>query len=242
MSLSLIKTMSNLILNCLVVDDDDLSRGILEDLINDTSSLELIASCADSIQAFNFLKEQNIDLLFLDIEMPKMDGMEMLRNLNPLPQVILVTSHPEYAVESYEHDVTDFIKKPITPARFLKAIDKANKRLNAQETNITKKGDTIFIKSDSRLVQVNTHKIFWIEALGNYMRVITEDGKFTILSTMKDVASKLPSDEFVRVHRSFIVRVDKIKSIEDNYIIIDNKQINIGKAYKDGLNKSLNLL
>jgi len=234
--------MSNLTLNCLVVDDDSLSRNILEDLINDTTSLNLAASCQDPIQAFNFLKEQQVDLLFLDIEMPKMDGMEMLRNLNPLPQVILVTSHTEYAVESYEYDVTDFIKKPITPARFLKAIDKVYKRLSTEETKITTKGDTIFIKSDSRLVQINTNKIFWIEALGNYMRVITENGKYTILSTMKDVASKLPSDEFVRVHRSFIVRVDKIKSIEDNYIIIDEKQINIGKAYKDGLNKFLNLL
>ena len=234
--------MSNLTLNCLVVNDDSLSRNILEDLINDTTSLNLAASCQDPIQAFNFLKEQQVDLLFLDIEMPKMDGMEMLRNLNPLPQVILVTSHTEYAVESYEYDVTDFIKKPITPARFLKAIDKVYKRLSTEETKITTKGDTIFIKSDSRLVQINTNKIFWIEALGNYMRVITEDGKYTILSTMKDVASKLPSDEFVRVHRSFIVRVDKIKSIEDNYIIIDEKQINIGKAYKDGLNKFLNLL
>ena len=234
--------MSNLTLNCLVVDDDSLSRNILEDLINDTTSLNLAASCQDPIQAFNFLKEHQVDLLFLDIEMPKMDGMEMLRNLNPLPQVILVTSHTEYAVESYEYDVTDFIKKPITPARFLKAIDKVYKRLSTEETKITTKGDTIFIKSDSRLVQINTNKIFWIEALGNYMRVITENGKYTILSTMKDVASKLPSDEFVRVHRSFIVRVDKIKSIEDNYIIIDEKQINIGKAYKDGLNKFLNLL
>ena len=234
--------MSNLTLNCLVVDDDSLSRNILEDLINDTTSLNLAASCQDPIQAFNFLKEHQLDLLFLDIEMPKMDGMEMLRNLNPLPQVVLVTSHTEYAVESYEYDVTDFIKKPITPARFLKAIDKVYKRLSTEETKITTKGDTIFIKSDSRLVQINTNKIFWIEALGNYMRVITEDGKYTILSTMKDVASKLPSDEFVRVHRSFIVRVDKIKSIEDNYIIIDEKQINIGKAYKDGLNKFLNLL
>ena len=92
------------------------------------------------------------------------------------------------------------------------------------------------------MVQINTHKIFWIEALGNYMRVITEDGKYTILSTMKDVANKLPSDDFVRVHRSFIVRLDKIESIEDNYIVINNNQINIGKAYKEGLSGKLNLL
>ena len=174
--------------------------------------------------------------------MPKMDGISMLKALSPLPQVILVTSHDEYAVESYEYDVTDFVKKPISTARFLKAVEKANKRFNTDASLFTTKGETIFIKSDSKLVQINTHKIFWIEALGNYMRVITEDGKYTILSTMKDVANKLPSDEFVRVHRSFIVRLDKIESIEDNYIVINNNQINIGKAYKEGLSGKLNLL
>ena len=229
-------------MKCLVVDDDELSRGILEDLISDTSSLELVASCDDPIKAFNILKESKIDLLFLDIEMPKMDGISMLKALSPLPQVILVTSHDQYAVESYEYDVTDFVKKPISTARFLKAVEKANKRFNTDVSLFTTKGETIFIKSDSKLVQINTHKIFWIEALGNYMRVITEDGKYTILSTMKDVANKLPSDEFVRVHRSFIVRLDKIESIEDNYIVINNNQINIGKAYKEGLSGKLNLL
>lgn len=229
-------------MKCLVVDDDELSRGIIEDLISDTSSLELVASCDDPIKAFNILKESKIDLLFLDIEMPKMDGISMLKALSPLPQVILVTSHDEYAVESYEYDVTDFVKKPISTARFLKAVEKANKRFNTDVSLFTTKGETIFIKSDSKLVQINTHKIFWIEALGNYMRVITEDGKYTILSTMKDVANKLPSDEFVRVHRSFIVRLDKIESIEDNYIVINNNQINIGKAYKEGLSGKLNLL
>ena len=229
-------------MKCLVVDDDELSRGILEGLISDTSSLELVASCDDPIKAFNIIKESKIDLLFLDIEMPKMDGISMLKALSPLPQVILVTSHDEYAVESYEYDVTDFVKKPISTARFLKAVEKANKRFNTDASLFTTKGETIFIKSDSKLVQINTHKIFWIEALGNYMRVITEDGKYTILSTMKDVANKLPSDEFVRVHRSFIVRLDKIESIEDNYIVINNNQINIGKAYKEGLSGKLNLL
>ena len=186
--------------------------------------------------------DYDIDQLFLDFDMPKMDGISMLKSLNPLPQGILVTSHDEYAVESYEYDVTDFVKKPISAARFLKSIEKASKRFQKTNPSITTKVETIFIKSDSKLVQINTNQIYWIEALGNYMRVITEDGKYTILSTMKDVANKLPSDDFVRVHRSFIVRLDKIESIEDNYIIINENQINIGKAYKDGLNKKLNLL
>jgi len=229
-------------MRCLIVDDDELSRSVLEDLVKDTDSLELIKSCEDAIDAFNAIKEEHIDLVFLDIEMPKMDGMEMLRSLNPLPQIILVTSHSKYAVESYEYDVTDFIQKPVSHGRFLKAVDKALKRFEEGRANITSKDKTIFIKADSKLVQINTEDVLWVEALGNYMRIFTPKGKYTILSTMKDIASKLSNDEFVRVHRSFIVRVDKIETIEDNYILINGKQISIGKAYKEELSKRLNLL
>lgn len=226
----------------IVVDDDDLSRNVIEDLIAESSDIELIKSCEDPVEAFKAIKEEHIDLVFLDIEMPKMDGMEMIRSLNPLPQVILVTSHTEYALESYEYNVTDFIQKPITLPRFLTAVEKAKSRFEDNRADISTKDKTIFIKTDSKLVQINTEDILWIEALGNYMRIFTQDDKFTILSTMKDIVSKLPSDQFTRVHRSFVIRVDKIKSIEDNYILIKDKQISIGKAYKDELSKKLNLL
>ena len=220
-------------MRCLVVDDDELSRNVLVDLISETDSLEIIKSCENAIDAFNIIKEEHIDLVFLDIEMPKMDGMEMLRTLSPLPQIILVTSHSEYAVESYEHDVTDFIQKPVSQARFLKSVDKALRRFEESRANITSKDKTIFIKTESKLVQINTEDVLWVEALGNYMRIFTPNGKYTVLSTMKDIASKLSSGDFARVHRSFIVRVDKIETIEDNYILINQKQISIGKAYKE---------
>jgi DNA-binding LytR/AlgR family response regulator len=230
-------------MRCIVVDDDELSRSVIEDLINETDSLELIKSCEDAVEAFKVIKEEHIDLVFLDIEMPKMDGLEMLRTLSPLPQVILVTAHEKYAVESYEYDVTDFLHKPISLARFMKAVDKAYNGFENNRASITSQDKTIFIKADSRLVQINTEDILYIEALGNYMRIYTSgEQKYTILSTMKDIISKLSSDDFVRVHRSFIVRLDKIKTIEDNYIVINSKQINIGKAYKDDLTQKLNLL
>lgn len=232
-----------IMMRCIVVDDDELSRSVIEDLINETDSLELIKSCEDAVEAFKVIKEEHIDLVFLDIEMPKMDGLEMLRTLSPLPQVILVTAHEKYAVESYEYDVTDFLHKPISLARFMKAVDKAYNRFETNRADITSQDKTIFIKADSKLVQINTEDILYIEALGNYMRIFTAgEQKYTILSTMKDIISKLSSDDFVRVHRSFIVRLDKIKTIEDNYIVINNKQINIGKAYKDDLTQKLNLL
>jgi len=230
-------------MRCIIVDDDEFSRSVIEDLVKEIDTLELIKSCSDAVEAFKIIKEEHIDLVFLDIEMPKMDGLEMMRSLSPLPQVVLVTAHEKYAVESYEYDVTDFLQKPISLARFMKAVDKAINRFEEKRASITTQDKTIFIKADSRLVQINTEDILFVEALGNYMRVFVADGsKYTILSTMKDISSKLSNSEFVRVHRSFIVRMDKIQSIEDNYIVIDKKQISIGKAYKDDLTQKLNLL
>jgi len=229
-------------MNCLIVDDDELSRSVLEDLIQDTDGYSLVASCESGVEAFKLLKEEPVDLLFLDIEMPKMDGIELLKSLNPRPQVILITSHPEYAAESYEYDVTDFIQKPLSHGRFLTAISKAEKRFKVEKANISSEGDSIFIKADSRLVRINLKDILYIEALGNYMKIYTAEGRYTILSTMKEIAEKLSGNDFVRVHRSYIVRVDQIESIEDQYIKMGDKHISIGKAYKEDLSGRLNLL
>ncbi len=229
-------------MNCVIVDDDELSRSILEDLIRDTDGYSLVASCETGVEAFKVLQEEPVDLLFLDIEMPKMDGMELIKNLNPLPQVVFITSHPEYAAESYEYDVTDFIQKPLTHGRFLKAINKAEQRFKVEKANISSEGDSIFIKADSRLVRINLKDILYIEALGNYMKIYTNDGRYTILSTMKEIAEKLSGNDFVRVHRSYIVRLDKIETIEDQYIKMGTKHISIGKAYKEELTSRLNLL
>ena len=229
-------------MNCVIVDDDELSRSVLEDLINDTDGFSLVASCESGVDAFKILQEEPVDLLFLDIEMPKMDGMELIKNLNPLPQVVFITSHPEYAAESYEYDVTDFIQKPLTHGRFLKAINKAEQRFKVEKANISSEGESIFIKADSRLVRINLKDICYIEALGNYMKIYTQEGRFTILSTMKEIAEKLSGNDFVRVHRSYIVRLDKIESIEDHYIKMGAKHISIGKAYKEELTSRLNLL
>jgi DNA-binding LytR/AlgR family response regulator len=229
-------------MNCVIVDDDELSRSVLEDLINDTDGFSLVASCETGVEAFKIVQEEPVDLLFLDIEMPKMDGIELMKNIKPLPQVIIITSHPEYAAESYEYDVTDFIQKPLTHGRYLKAINKAEQRFKVEKANISSEGDSIFIKADSRLVRINLKDILYIEALGNYMKIYTGEGRFTILSTMKEIAEKLSGNDFVRVHRSYIVRLDRIESIEDQYIKIGAKHISIGKAYKEELTSSLNLL
>lgn len=227
-------------MRCIIVDDDELSRNIMADLIAETD-LELVKICKDAMEAFNVLKNEEIDLIFLDVDMPKMSGLELIKSLDVVPQVILITSHAEFAVESYEYNVTDFVVKPISHARFFKAVEKARKNfLRPVESSTHAK--TIFIKTDSRLVQVFTQNILYIEALGNYVNLYIPSGRHTVLSTMKEIEQKLPPPEFIRVHRSFIVRLDKIESIEDNNIYIQDKNIPIGKNYKEHLMNSLNLL
>lgn len=227
-------------MKCIIVDDDELSRNIMEDLVAE-SDLELVQSCASAMEAFNVLKNNDIDVIFLDVDMPKMSGLDLMKSLDDLPQVVLITSHSEYALESWEYNVTDFVVKPISHARFLKALDKVKKNESKPEA-IDSNSKTLFIKTDSRLVQVFKDHILYIEALGNYVTVFTENGKYIVLSTMKDLESKLNAPDFARVHRSYIVRLDKIGSIEDNFINVGGKAIPIGKNYKDELMKTINTL
>ena len=229
-------------IRCIIVDDDELSRNIMEDLVKENEELELVKTCSDAIEAFNVLKSEEIDLIFLDVDMPKMTGIDLLKSLEVIPQVVLITAHSEFAAQSYEYNVTDFIVKPISHARFITAVEKAKKNLLKPSISGGTSVQTIFIKTDSRLVQVYTKNILYIEALGNYVNVYTTNGKYIVLSTMKDIESRLSVPDFMRVHRSFIVRVDKIESIEDNFIHINQKNIPIGKNYKDDLMHSLNLL
>lgn len=227
----------------IIVDDDELCRTIIQDLLLDVDNMECIATFENALEAFKYMNQNEVDVVFLDVEMPKMGGMDLLRNLKINPQIVMITSHDEFALESYEYDVTDFIKKPVTPSRFIKTVEKIKYRFDNQNNDVvSSKEGSIFIKTDSKLIQIQLNSILWVEALGNYMQIHTIEDKFTILSTMKDVASKLPSSDFIRIQRSFVVRLDKIQSIEDNYVVLPGKQIHIGKAYKDNLSAKLNLL
>ena len=228
----------------IIVDDDELCRTVVEDLINEIDEFKCIGAFENALEAFKFLEENNVDVIFLDVEMPKMGGMELLRNLEIQPLVVMITSHDEFALESYEYNVTDFLKKPVTASRFFKTVQKIKAHQNIKEnvSNERNKDDYVFIKTDAKLVQIKLDEILWIEALGNYIRFHTENDKHTVLSTMKEIEAKLSIKDFIRVQRSFIVRLDKISTIEDNYVIVKNKEIHIGKAYKEEFNKRLNLL
>lgn len=233
-------------MNCIVIDDDKLSRRIIEEFINKTESLTLCGSFSAALDGINYLKlQENVDLIFLDIEMPEMSGIDFMDALKNLPQIIIISSKGKYALDAFEYDVTDYLLKPIAYARFYKAIDKAMNRKQRSNLNSNSK-EEIFIKKNSSLVRLKYDDILWVEALENYVIFNTFNEKFTIHFTMKAVEIKLPTNKFIRVHRSFIVNTSSISEIDDNTIIIKttdgNKSIPIGKSYRDKLMNDLNLI
>lgn len=235
-------------MNCIIVDDDKLSIKIIEEFVDRTESLNLLGSFSSAVEAVNMLNQSISDpvhLIFLDIEMPEMSGIEFLKALNVIPQVIIYSSQEKYALESYEYDVTDYLLKPVQYGRFIKAVNRALERFDKKE-NPVKQSTEIFIKNNSSLVRVKFDDILWIEALENYVVLNTFKEKYTIHFTMKSIADKMPADRFMRIHRSFIVNFSKIKVIEDNSVVIKtetgNKVIPIGKSYRDKLMDDINLI
>jgi|APEBP8051072266_1049373.scaffolds.fasta_scaffold06820_1 DNA-binding LytR/AlgR family response regulator len=227
-------------MNCLIVDDEEISRKILERFVAQTDSLKLAGSCENAIDAVNILKTKDVDLIFLDIEMPEMTGIELIETLKVNPQIIFVTAKEDYAVEAFEHNVTDYLLKPLTYARFLKSVNKAQDNIK-QHLSAVSPG-YIFIKVESRLLRLNLSDIDYVEAHGDYIQLHTKSGKHMIYSTMKHIEANLPREEFTRVHRSFIVRMDRIADITEHNLMIDKHIIPIGAMYKNDLLKKLNIL
>ncbi len=226
-------------LNCIIVDDDLMSLKLIESLVGKTDSLKLFGSYDNAIDAEKAIRKNKIDLIFLDIEMPEMTGLELLGTLEKTPQVIIVSSKEKYALDSYNYDVTDYLIKPIeSHARFLRAVLKAQKRTCKER----EEGDNIFIKVDSMLLNFNLTEIHWVEAYGDYVKIHTKEKMFVVYSTLKTMVKKLPSVDFLRVHRSFIVRLDKIKNIDQNTVLIDEKVIPISNSYKSAFYEKINTL
>ncbi len=228
-------------MRCIVVDDEEMSRQIIKKFVEKTDFLEFIGAYPNAIEGSAAIRKENIDLIFLDIEMPEMTGMELIKSLKVAPQIILTTSKQEYAVEAFEYEVTDYLLKPINYSRFLKAVTKAREKFQP-ESDKEPADDTIFVKVDSRLVKLNTNEIGYIEALGDYVSIHTDKKKYTVFATMKGIEKSLPSKDFIRVHRSYIIRIEKILDIQDSNLIIFNNIIPIGPSYKSELMKRLKIL
>jgi two-component system LytT family response regulator len=230
-------------LNCIHVDDDIMSVSAMKQLIQSVGYLNLVKSCTSPVEALEILKTQPIDLVFLDVEMPEMNGLELIKKLDTRPLIILTTSHPQYAVEAFEYNVVDYLMKPVETQRFVKATAKAKEFFDhAQDKVDTFSLDFIFIRKNSVLNKVPTKDILWIEALGDYVTINTEDKKYTLHITLKALEKKLPAERFVRVHRSFIVQLEHINTIDDSVISIQGKAIPVGALYRENFMKRLNLL
>jgi len=230
------------LMRCIIVDDEEMSRQIIGKFVDQTDYLEKVGSFSSAIDASGILRKENVDIIFLDIEMPEMSGIDLIKVLKDKPQIILITSEQKYAVEAFEYEVTDYLLKPLSYARFLKAVEKAREKISVAAAAPVPKDDSVFIKVDSRLVKLNKNEIFYIEALRDYVIVHTDSKKFTVFSTMKGIEKNLPADEFIRVHRSYIIRIDKILDIEDNTLVIKNKVVPIGPSYKSELMSRLNII
>lgn len=233
-------------MNCIIIDDDEMSRRVVEEYINRTDFLDLTYSFSGAIEAINYLKQgEDVHVIFLDIEMPEMSGIEFMNTLTHTPQVIIISSKEKYALQAFEYSVTDYLLKPITYARFFKAASKSYEVFN-KGRSLTDGDKEIFIKKNSSLVRIKYNDILWVEALENYVVINTLTEKFTIHFTMKSIENQLPLSKFKRVHRSFIVNVSRIASIEDNSVVIKmnegRKIIPIGKSYREKLLREINLM
>ncbi len=231
----------------IVVEDEPLARKSLERLCTKSDQLEFCGSFEDAESALVFLEKESIDLIMLDIEMPGMNGLELMDKLPYLPQIIITSSKPEYALEAFEYEVTDFLKKPTTQERFVKSIEKVVERdasLKMRQSNLASSSaaNELYVKSDGRYTRLPYSEILYFENVGDYVKVVTPDSSYVIHGALKAIYAKLDYPRFLKVHRSFIVNLDKIVDIEDNSLVIAKKMIPISRAHKPVLMDNLNIL
>lgn len=232
-------------LNCIAVDDENLALDLLEDNINKIPFLNLVKRCKNAFDAIEILQNESIDLVFLDIQMPGITGVQFLQSLKTRPMVIFVTAYKQYALEGFELDVVDYLLKPIDFERFLKAVNKAfelytlkHKPVASDELPLDKTS-SIFVNADYSLVKIKVSDITYIEGLKDYIKIYTSTSTKPIVTrmTMKAIEEKLPTPDCFRVHKSFIVSLDKIESIRNLKIKIGNSQIPISESYSEGFFK-----
>lgn len=233
-------------MNIMIVDDEPLALDVLETYIERLPQLCLVERCANAIEANNALKKKDIDLMFLDIQMPQLTGIEFLKSLTKPPMVIFTTAFPNYAIEGFELNAIDYLLKPISFERFIKAVNKAqeqhelhNQPLAAPASEVQDGEDFFFVKSDKKLIKVKFEDIIYIEGLKDYVIIRMEMGRVITLQTMKSLEDRLPPKQFRRIHRSYIVALNRIEAIDGNMVEVvekkEAKHLPIGKNYRDEL-------
>lgn len=231
-------------MNCLIVDDNKISLTALRQMVSMDSNLVLVGECADAIEAYKELMVSSIDVLFLDIEMPGMSGIELVKSLEgKRPMVIFTTATVDYAAQAFDLNVVDFLTKPISPVRFLQAVEKARDLLKTKNLSVANKEDEFIFIRDSNIVRrLKVSDILYMEAMGDYVKINVEGHVYSIHSSLKSVEQKLSQAIFLRVHRSFIINVSKIDTIEGGTLIINKKLVPVSDAFRAALNKRMQIL
>lgn len=231
--------MSDSPIRCIIVDDEEVAREVMSSYVNKVPYLELAGTCENAIDAHEILTKETIDLIFLDIEMPGLSGIDFLKSTNNIPHVIICSANKDYAVEGFDLDVDDFILKPVTFERFLKAVGKIH-QVDKNDVNISE--DFFYVNENKRMVRINMENIIYIESLRDYVRIVTTQKKVITHQHLSDFEAKLPSDRFMRIHRSIIVAVDKIQSFTSSLIDVGEKELPVGRNYKENVQQKLNKL
>jgi two-component system LytT family response regulator len=231
-------------MNCLIIDDNKLARIAMKQLAAQVEDLNVVGECSNAMEAYNLMQSQPGDVLLLDIEMPDMNGLELTRHLgNKRPIIIFTTSKKEYAVDAFELNVADYILKPVTQPRFLQAIEKAREIYNSNKLDVSfEEKEFVFIRDSGILKRLLIDDIYFLEAMGDYVKIFTQQKFHAIHVSLKTIEEKLPANKFLRVHRSYIVALNKIEKIEEGVIVINNKPVPVADSYRSILNKRLNIL
>lgn len=226
----------------IIVDDESIAHDIIKKYCSMLPNMQLMQDCYDAIEAIQYLSSHAVDLIFLDLNMPKLKGFEFLRTLPNQPKVIVTTAYREYALEGYELNIVDYLLKPFSFERFLKAINKASLNTTPspaipQTQAKAAEPQRIFLRVNNKFIQIDLDEVLFIEASGNYVKIVVKQEVITIRGTLSSITEHLPTDGFIQVHRSFMVAQKHIKSIEGNQIFMDNYTVPVGKSFRSQLDR-----
>lgn len=225
-------------LRCIVLDDEPIGREIIENFVKEIDFLELVDSFEDPVKALMFLENKNVDLIFSDIQMPKINGLDLMKSLENPPVIIFITAHRDFALDGFETGATDYLVKPVRFDRFLKAVNKAKDYLNLKQNSTVHQvnSDRIFIKSDGKLTKILLDEILYVEAQGDYLKIVIQNETYTTLATLKSMDEVLTLPKFFRVQRSFIINLEAIRSLSGNMVeLVNGKSISIALNKKEEL-------
>ena len=230
-------------MTCIIIEDEVPAQKILKNFLNKLPDVELLATCNAAITANSFLKDQTVDLVFLDINLPDISGIDFIKTIKNPPAIIMTTAYPDYAVSSFELDtIVDYLVKPFSFDRFLKAINKVKDRLETPEKLVQEQSDTLFLNVDKTLHKIVLNDIIYIESDRNYITVVTTKQKLSYIDSLKNWVEKLPENQFIQTHKSYIINRQFVDKISGNEIYVNAKRLPIGRTYKQELLKKLNIV